>query len=319
MAIGASLVAGRPIGVLRRARARAAQRRRRADQRLLDERPRAGHRGRDRHGRARTRLRRAARAGRPARRSSPSSPSTPSCSTTAASATKQVQAAMDSLVSGRPRPVSIEVPADRWRTPSRPACSTRPRRASRRSTRAPSSAPRTRLRARRAAADRRRRRRAGRGRGDRPARRALQAPVTDAAHGPRRDPDRASDVRPSRGRATSCGRPPTSSSGSARAWSGRSCTGASTTAMTIIKIDIDADELDRHGARRDRHLRRRRRRRAARCWRRWTGMSARPTAPARSPDGGPRYFADIDHLRPQLDFLAAIRDVLPDDGSSSRT
>ena len=26
------------------------------------------------------------------------------------------------------------------------------------------------------------------------------------------------------------------------------------------------------------------------------------------------YFADIDHLRPQLDFLAAIRDVLPDDG-----
>ena len=26
------------------------------------------------------------------------------------------------------------------------------------------------------------------------------------------------------------------------------------------------------------------------------------------------YFAEIDHLRPQLDFLAAIRDVLPDDG-----
>src|SRR5262245_30014552 len=34
------------------------------------------------------------------------------------SATKQLQAAIDSLVSGRPRPVSVEVPVDRWRTPA---------------------------------------------------------------------------------------------------------------------------------------------------------------------------------------------------------
>ena len=29
-----------------------------------------------------------------------------------------MQAALDSLVSGRPRPVSLEIPVDRWRTPA---------------------------------------------------------------------------------------------------------------------------------------------------------------------------------------------------------
>ena len=43
-------------------------------------------------------------------------------------------------------------------------------------------------------------------------------------------------------------------------------------------------------------------------------MPPGPTARRRSLAGAPRYFAEIDHLRPQLDFLAAIRDVLPDDG-----
>src|SRR5262245_46881119 len=34
------------------------------------------------------------------------------------SATKQLQVALDALVSGRPRPVGVEVPADRWRAPA---------------------------------------------------------------------------------------------------------------------------------------------------------------------------------------------------------
>src|SRR5262245_529453 len=34
------------------------------------------------------------------------------------SATKQLQAAIDALVSGRPRPVSVEIPVDRWRSPA---------------------------------------------------------------------------------------------------------------------------------------------------------------------------------------------------------
>ncbi len=34
------------------------------------------------------------------------------------STAKKVQAVLDSLVSGRPRPVSLEVPVDRWRTPA---------------------------------------------------------------------------------------------------------------------------------------------------------------------------------------------------------
>ena len=84
--------------------------------------------------------------------------------------------------------------------------------------------------------------------------------------------------------------------------------------MTIVKIDIDVDELDRHGLGRDRRVRRRRRCVPRAAGRARTGCPPGPTAPTRSPGGAPRYFAEIDHLRPQLDFLAAIRDVLPDDG-----
>ena len=82
------------------------------------------------------------------------------------------------------------------------------------------------------------------------------------------------------------------------------------------------DRQDRHRPRRarpprarhDRRVRRRRRRvpGAARRARRHAAVG--PTAPRRSPALRAEYFADIDHLRPQLDFLAAIRDVLPDDG-----
>src|SRR5262245_20339699 len=37
-----------------------------------------------------------------------------------ASAAEQLQAAIDAVVSGRPRPVSVEVPVDRWSAPAEP-------------------------------------------------------------------------------------------------------------------------------------------------------------------------------------------------------
>ncbi len=83
--------------------------------------------------------------------------------------------------------------------------------------------------------------------------------------------------------------------------------------MTIVKIDVDADELDRHelgtiGVCGD----------ADEVCRALLaaldGMPAKPGRGAELDQLRARYFADIDHLRPQLDFLSAIRDVLPDDG-----
>jgi acetolactate synthase-1/2/3 large subunit len=82
---------------------------------------------------------------------------------------------------------------------------------------------------------------------------------------------------------------------------------------TIVKIDIDPDELDRHaldtigvcGDADDV------------CRALLAALDGMPPRPDRTEDIARRraaYFAEIDHLRPQLDFLAAIRDVLPDDG-----
>ncbi len=84
-------------------------------------------------------------------------------------------------------------------------------------------------------------------------------------------------------------------------------------AMTIVKIDVDADELDRHGVGTigvcgD----------AADVCRALTDalddMPKRADRTAAVAARRAAYAASIDHLRPQLDFLAAIRDVLPDDG-----
>jgi acetolactate synthase-1/2/3 large subunit len=80
-----------------------------------------------------------------------------------------------------------------------------------------------------------------------------------------------------------------------------------------VKIDIDVDELDRHGLN------------TIGVWGDSDGavrallaaLDGMPAKPDRSDELArrrARYFAEIDHLRPQLDFLAAIRDVLPDDG-----
>lgn len=84
-------------------------------------------------------------------------------------------------------------------------------------------------------------------------------------------------------------------------------------AQTIVKIDIDADELDRHrvgtiGVLGDAD---------DVCTHLVAALEPRGRRPSRAPDLDRRMqaFAQrIGHLQPQLDYLAAIRDVLPDDG-----
>ncbi len=83
--------------------------------------------------------------------------------------------------------------------------------------------------------------------------------------------------------------------------------------LSIIKIDIDPDELDRHGATTigicaDAH---------DACMALLDALSGHSPAADRTAEIATRraaFMAEIDHLRPQLDHLAAIRDVLPDDG-----
>lgn len=83
--------------------------------------------------------------------------------------------------------------------------------------------------------------------------------------------------------------------------------------MTIVKIDVDPDELDRHGVGTigvvgDA---------AAACDALLTALDGMPQRPDATDEVARRrdeYRAAIDHLRPQLDILSAIRDVLPDDG-----
>jgi acetolactate synthase I/II/III large subunit len=227
------------------------------------------------------------------------------------SATKQMQAALDALVSGRPRPVSLEIPVDRWRTPApgalRPPVATKPAidvRAVERAAEALRQAERPLIVVGGGAQD------AGEAIGRLAER--LQAPVTArrAGHGviPTAHPMfvhlavghelwKTADVVVGIG---------TRLEWPVLHW-------GTDAAMTFVKIDVDAEELDRHrldaiglcGDADD----------AVRALlRALDGMPARPDRSDEIARRRARYFADIDHLRPQLDFLAAIRDVLPDDG-----
>jgi acetolactate synthase I/II/III large subunit len=226
-------------------------------------------------------------------------------------ATKQVQAVLDSLVSGRPRPVGLEIPVDRWRAPApgalRPPVPVKP-----------AIDPRAIERAAEAL------RRAERplivvGGGAQDASEAigrlaerLQAPVTArrSGHGviPTAHPLfvhlavghelwKTADVVVGIG---------TRLEWPVLHWG----TDAS---MTFVKIDVDVEELDRH------------RLDAIGVWgdaddavrallAALDDMSPRPDRSDEIARRRARYYAEIGHLRPQLDFLAAIRDVLPDDG-----
>ena len=116
------------------------------------------------------------------------------------SATKQLQSALDALVSGRPRPVEHRSAGQ----PVAHACSRLARAAGRDQAgdRPARDRPRRRRAApRRTSVDRRRRWRPGRGRSDRRAGRAAAGAGDHPPHGTRRDPDRASAVRPPRDRA----------------------------------------------------------------------------------------------------------------------
>ena len=83
--------------------------------------------------------------------------------------------------------------------------------------------------------------------------------------------------------------------------------------LTLIKVDVDPDELDRHGATTvgiagdAAEV-------AAALADALRGGSDRADRTAEVADRRRAFEVDLDRLRPQLDHLAAIRDVLPDDG-----
>jgi acetolactate synthase-1/2/3 large subunit len=83
--------------------------------------------------------------------------------------------------------------------------------------------------------------------------------------------------------------------------------------LTLIKVDVDPDELDRHGATTvgiagdAAEV-------AAALADALRGAPARADRTAEVADRRRAFEVDLDRLRPQLDHLAAIRDVLPDDG-----
>jgi acetolactate synthase I/II/III large subunit len=226
------------------------------------------------------------------------------------SATKQLQSALDALVSGRPRPVSIEVPANRWRSTAPgllkpPAAST----------------PAIDQNAIDRAADALRRSQrplivVGGGAQDAGPQierlvEMLQSPVTTRRMGHGAIPTaHPLFVHLAVGHALWKAADVVIAVGSRLEWP---LMFWGTSDMTIVKIDIDAEELDRHGVGTigvcgDA---------ADVCEALSSALDGMPARPDRTGEVArlrADYFADIDGLRPQLDFLAAIRDVLPDDG-----
>jgi acetolactate synthase-1/2/3 large subunit len=229
----------------------------------------------------------------------------------ATTATKQLQVALDQVASGRPRPVSVEVPANRWATPAPGTIS------------APNVTPPAldESAIERAADALRRAERpmivVGGGAQDAGASIAalaelLQAPVTTRrmGHGviPTAHPlfvhlpighDLWKDADVVLAVGTRLEWPVLHWRTDAR--------------MTVVKVDVDPDELDRHGigtigVAGDADV-------ACRALlAALDGEQPRPDRTAEVLARRAAYLADIDHLRPQIDYLAAIRDVLPDDG-----
>jgi acetolactate synthase-1/2/3 large subunit len=227
-------------------------------------------------------------------------------------ATKRVQAALDALVSGRPRPVSLEVPVNRWRAPA-PGALHRP---------VPSRPAIDGRAIDRAAGALRRAERplivvgGGAQEAGEPIGRLaelLQAPVTTRRSGHGTIPtSHPMFVHLAIGHALWKTADVVIAIGSRMEWP--ILHWGTDDAMTIVKIDIDGDELDRHGLRRTIGIHGDSDDAVRALLAALEGMPARPDRSEELARRRVAYFADIDHLRPQLDFLAAIRDVLPDDG-----
>lgn len=229
----------------------------------------------------------------------------------ASTAVAQLQVALDQVVSGRPRPVSIEVPANRWASPA-PGAITAPT----------PSVPTIDEHAVERAADALRRAErplivVGGGAQDAGASVAalaelLQAPVTTRRMGHGVIPTAhplfvhlaiGHDLWKDADVVVAIG---TRLEWPVMQWK-------TDAAMTFVKIDVDVDELDRHGigtigiaGDADDACRA--------LLAALDGIGPRPDRTAEVAERRVAYLAGIDHLRPQLDFLAAIRDVLPDDG-----
>jgi acetolactate synthase I/II/III large subunit len=226
------------------------------------------------------------------------------------SATKQLQSALDALVSGRPRPVSIEVPANRWRSTApgllKPPVASRPvvdQNAIDRAADALRRSQRPLIVVGGGAQDA----------GPQIERlvEMLQSPVTTRRMGHGAIPTaHPLFVHLAVGHALWKAADVVIAVGSRLEWP---LMFWGTSDMTIVKIDIDAEELDRHGVGTigvcgDA---------ADVCEALSSALDGMPARPDRTGEVArlrADYFADIDGLRPQLDFLAAIRDVLPDDG-----
>ena len=228
-----------------------------------------------------------------------------------AAAAGQVQAAMDAVVSGRPRPVSIEVPADCWSSPAEPTL-TDP---------VPARPAIDGDAVERAAALLARAVRPliviGGGAQDAGAEIAelatlLQAPITTRRMGHGTVPTRHPLFVPvTVGRDLWAEADVVLGIGSRLEWP-LTRWGVDPD-LTLIKVDVDPDELDRHGATTvgiagdAAEV-------AGALVDALRGEPARADRTAEVADRRRAFAVDLERLRPQLDHLAAIRDVLPDDG-----
>lgn len=228
-----------------------------------------------------------------------------------AAAAGQIQAAMDAVVSGRPRPVSIEVPADRWSSPAEPTLRdpvrTRPTvdgDAVERAAALLARAERPLIVIGGGAQDA----------GQEIAELAtlLQAPITTRRMGHGTVPTRHPLFVPvTVGRDLWAEADVVLGIGSRLEWP--LTRWGIDPDLTLIKVDVDPDELDRHGV----------------TTVGIAGDAAEVSAAlADALRGGPdradrtaevadrrrAFEVDLDRLRPQLDHLGAIREVLPDDG-----
>ncbi|HEX6786404.1 MAG TPA: thiamine pyrophosphate-binding protein, partial [Acidimicrobiales bacterium] len=228
-----------------------------------------------------------------------------------AAAAGQVQAAMDAVTSGRPRPVSIEVPADRWSSAAEstlvdavPARPTLDGDAVERAAALLARAERPLIVI-------------GGGAQDAGAEIAelamlLQAPITTRRMGHGTVPTGHPLFVPvTVGRDLWAEADVVLGIGSRLEWP--LTRWGVDPELTLIKVDVDPDELDRHGATTV-GIAGDAAEAAGALAAALRGVPARADRTAEVADRRRAFEVDLDRLRPQLDHLAAIRDVLPDDG-----